>query len=155
MQSDIFLKYLNKNFAFYYQYLNYCIKLNNIIEFKMIFFSLMVIMQLYQGLADDWKKNIFPYIHGSITLDIKNLGDAYNFPFWAVTSADLNRVRITKDGDLILAYYIGLVNPPYEYISFNFDYSNVLVRMNMRDNPGLTEWAKSIYTVVDTRFWSR
>ena len=101
-------------------------------------------MQLYQGLADDWKKNIFPYIHGSITLDIKNLGDAYNFPFWAVTSADLNRVRITKDGDLILAYYIGLVNPPYEYISFNFDYSNVLVRMNMRDNPGLTEWAKSI-----------
>ena len=100
-------------------------------------------------------QNCLIFYANTCTLDIKNLDDAYNFPFWAVTSADLNKARITKDGDLILTYDISLVNPPYEYISFNFDYSNVLVRMNMRDNPGLTEWAKSIYTVVDTRFWYR
>ena len=90
-----------------------------------------------------------------ILLIFKNLDDAYNFPFWAVTSADLNRVRILNDGDLILTYYIGIKNPSNEYVNFNFNNSKVLVRMNMRDNPGLTEWAKSIYTVVDTKLWSR
>ena len=44
-----------------------------------------------------------------------------------------------------MLYFVEIVNPPTEYLTYNFNKSSVLVRTNMNENPGMIEWAKSFY----------